>query len=140
MLTVCSLLIQIKVLRERLASEIKIEKERRKRVEEKVRLFMIYELFRSCCQCAWVKPKKSINIIDITMFRKVLYSLSQCRNAETEVRRMQLSAEEIKSTLSHKVETRNKSIVELENVVNELRMKNIQQNNKVSTLEWKVLM
>ena len=53
---------------------------------------------------------------------------------------MQLSAEEIKSSLSHKVETRNKSIVELENVVNELRMKNIQQNNKVSTLEWKVLM
>jgi hypothetical protein len=44
---------------------------------------------------------------------------------------MQLSSEEMKSNLSHKVETRNKSIVELENVVNDLRMKNIQQNNKV---------
>ena len=44
---------------------------------------------------------------------------------------MLLASEEIKSSLSHKVETRNKSIVELENIVNELRMKNIQQNNKV---------
>ena len=44
---------------------------------------------------------------------------------------MQLSSEKLKSNLSHKVEAKNKSIVELENVVNEVRMKNKQMNNKV---------
>lgn len=44
---------------------------------------------------------------------------------------MQLSSEKLKSNLSHKVEAKNKSIVELENVVNEVRMKNKQLNNKV---------
>lgn len=58
-------------------------------------------------------------------------SLQQCRTAEGEVRKIQLSSEKLKSSLSHKVETKNKSIVELETVVNELRMGNKQLKDKV---------
>lgn len=58
---------------------------------------------------------------------------NQCRHVGDEARRMQLGNEEIKSSLSQKLEKRNKSIVELENVVNELRMNKIKQDNKVRT-------
>ena len=55
--------------------------------------------------------------------------------AEAEIRGMQLSSEELKSSLMQKIETKNKSFVELQSDFNEMRMKNIQQNNKVMTPE-----
>ena len=103
-------------MRESLKNELKIEKERRVRFEDKVK----YRL-SSYANC--------VQYLDNYLYFIIL---QQCRTAEAEVRKIQLSSEKLKSSLSHKVETKNKSIVELETVVNELRMANKQLNNKVT--------
>ncbi|XP_046842860.1 lamin-like protein [Xenia sp. Carnegie-2017] len=58
--------------------------------------------------------------------------------AEAELQRMHSSVEDIKSNFSLKVENRNRSIFELENVVNEMKMKSIQQNNFIQEHESNV--
>lgn len=58
--------------------------------------------------------------------------------AEAELQRMHSSVEDMKSNFSLKVENRNRSIFELENVVNEMKMKSIQQNNFIQEHESNV--